>query len=113
MPIKPFWGVLLAALLAAIGIAAVFADRAAPAAESPDSPISFYSSDTTSEYDFLKAQQSLARSVLRTPSSTQLEIAQARAILTLDPIQHLYDLQARGHPPWQARAIRLIRSKRS
>lgn len=38
MPIKPFWGVLLAALLAAIGIAAVFADRAAPAAESPDSP---------------------------------------------------------------------------
>ena len=48
MPIKPFWGVLLAALLAAIGIAAVFADRAAPAAKSPDSPISFYSSDTTS-----------------------------------------------------------------
>lgn len=96
MPIKPFWGVLLAALLAAIGIAAVFADRAAPAAESPDSPISFYSSDTTSEYDVLKAQQSLARSVLRTPSSTQLEIAQARAILTLDPIQHFYDLQAQG-----------------
>lgn len=96
MPIKPFWGVLLAALLAAIGIAAVFADRAAPAAESPDSPIAFYSSDTTNEYDFLKAQQSLARSVLRTPSSTQLEIAQARAILTLDPIQHLYDLQAQG-----------------
>lgn len=34
--------------------------------------------------------------MLRTPSSTQLEIAQARAILTLDPIQHFYDLQAQG-----------------